>query len=69
MHCDRITKEAQKTQSTGALGIQTQTHTHTHAHMHAHTHTHIHTHTHTHTLTDEWQQLDGETKHVRTEER
>lgn len=30
--------------------------THTHAHVRARTHT------------DEWQQLDGETKHVRTEE-
>lgn len=30
-------------------------------------HTHVHAHTHAHT--DEWQQLDGETKHVRTEER
>lgn len=28
----------------------------------------VHTHRHTNTHTDEWLQLDGETKHVRTEE-
>lgn len=54
MHTDKIMKGTQKTQSTGVYEFRR-----------THTHTHVHTRTHT----DEWQQLDGETKHVRTEER
>lgn len=48
-------KGTQKTQSTGVYEFRR-------------THTCAHTQN-TRTHTDEWQQLDGETKHVRTEER